>query len=410
MILTNVIKNAVTPNWTRPELLDGYAYATVSGQSVSPESAKRIATVYRCANAISNDIAKIPLQQFISNAGQIERVKPDGWRRNNAYLVEVQPNRAQIPFILKKTALMWLLFWGNSYIWSPPNRYREMFVLPSNIVQPIIGKDGQIRYRVQFSTGPEDIPAVEMLHNMINSTDGVTGKSILTYARETIGSKQGANEARDKLNAQGMMPGAMVHFEGELNKEARKKVQESYSEAVSGTNNAGRLLVLDGKVHDFKTIPISAADAQFLQSSQATDVDIANFFEFPLYKLNMGKESYNSNEQQKMDYLEGTLDPYMVQWEQAAQVRWLSTEEQAYSYWRFNRDAFLRTDAKTRSEVIKNRLLSGQIEINEARSIEDMTAHPGGNVLLIPSNMAVMDRNGKITPVSANSVNINTGS
>lgn len=410
MIIADAIRNMIKPTWTRPELMSGYVFSTASGQAVSPESAKRIATVYRCANTIAKDFAKIPLQQYISRKpGEIERVRPDGFRRNNAYLVEVQPNRGQLPFIVKYTAMMWLLFWGDCYIWTPPRRFREMFVLPSSSVEPIIKDDGQVYYRVQFSDGIQDLPYPEVVHVMINSTDGLKGKSVLTYARESVGTKQGYNEVRDKLNNQGLMPGAMVHFDGDLSKEARAKVQASYSEAVSGSGNAGRLLVLDGKVSKFETIPVSASDAQFIENSQATDVDIANFFEFPLYKLNMGKEAYNSNEQQKMDYLDGTLDPYMVQWEQAAQIGWLTTDEQAYSYWRFNRDAFLRTDAKTRSEVVRNRLLSGQIEINEARAIEDQPRHPGGDVLLVPSNMAIMDRAGNIKPISANSVSIQTG-
>ena len=35
----------------------------------------------------------------------------------------------------------------------------------------------------------------------------------------------------------------------------------------------------------------------------ATDADIANFFNFPLHKLNMGKQSYESNEQQELNYI-----------------------------------------------------------------------------------------------------------
>lgn len=410
MIISNAIKNLVMPGWTRPELVTSYAYTTAAGQSVSPESAKMISTVYRCANIISNDVAKMPLQMFVSRKpGETQRVRPDALRRNMAYLVEVQPNRAQLPLVFRKSAMLWLMFWGNAYIWMPLQRYREMYVLPSSAVMPYVSESGQVRYRVGMEGYSDDIPAEEMVHLMINSQDGLVGKSVLTYARETIGRRQGANEASNKLYSQGLMPGAMVHFAGELSKEARGKVQSSYAEAVSGSNNAGRLLVLDGKVQDFKTIPMSAQDLQFLQSIEATDREIANFFELPLYKLNMGKEAYNSNEQQQLDYLSTTLDPYLVQWEQAAAIHWLTMEEQAYAYWRFNRDSILRTDAKTRSELLKNRVLSGQMEINEARQIEDMPSHPGGDVLLIPSNMAVMDRNGEITMISGGSAAGNAG-
>lgn len=401
MILANAIKNMVKPTWTRPELSANYSYTTASGQAVSPESAKRIATVYRCANIISDDIAKMPLQQFISRRpGDVERVRPDVFRRNMAYLSEVQPNRSQTAFILKKTSILWLLFWGDMYIWSPPSRTREMFILPSNATLPIIGDDGQVKYQISLGGITEEIPDVEVLHLMINSVNGLNGRSVLTYARETIGRRQAANETQDKLQAQGLMPGAMMHFIGDLSKEARLKAREAYGDAVSGSGNAGRLLVLDGKVDKFETIPISAADAQFLESVAATEVDIANFFQMPLYKLNQGKQSYESNEQQKLDYLDSTLEPYLTQWEQGAQVRWLTNDEQAYSYWRFNRKALLRMDAKARGERLKSDIMSGQLSPNEARAIEDEPRYEGGDYRYVPSNMAVIYPDGSIQMIT----------
>jgi HK97 family phage portal protein len=402
MILSNAIQNMVKPTWTRPELAANFSYTTSSGQAVSPESAKRIATVYRCANIISDHIAMMPLQQYISRkSGDIQRVRPDALRRNMAYLVEVQPNSNQISFILKKAGILWLLFWGDMYIWTPPGRrLREMFVLPSNAVAPFVGDDGLVWYHVQIDGFSDDIPGVEVLHVMINSTNGINGKSILTYARETIGRRQGANETQDRMYTQGLMPGAMVHVPGTIDKAAREKIRLSYSEAVSGAANSGKLLVLDDKIDKFEVIPISAADAQFLESIAATEVDIANFFGMPLYKLNFGKQSYESNDQQKQDYLDSTLDPYLVQIEQAAQVAWLTQEEQAYSYWRFNRKAMLRMDAKTRSVYLKDNILSAQMTPNEARAVEDEPAYPGGDLHFIPSNMAVVNPDGTIQMIS----------
>jgi hypothetical protein len=89
-----------------------------------------------------------------------------------------------------------------------------------------------------------------------------------------------------------------------------------------------------------------------------------------------------------------------VQWEQVARLKWIRQEEQSTTYWRFNRSALLQMNAKTRAEVHKNRILSGQMELNEARQIEDQPAHPFGDVLLLPGNYATMDRSGKITPIS----------
>jgi HK97 family phage portal protein len=107
----------------------------------------------------------------------------------------------------------------------------------------------------------------------------------------------------------------------------------------------------------------------------------------PLYKLNQGKQSYQSNEQQNLDYLNTTLDPYLVQWEQAAALKWLTEAEQNSMYFRFNRDALLRTDAKTRGETLEKAIFSGRLTPNEARQIEDLSAYTGGDDHYIPANM-----------------------
>jgi HK97 family phage portal protein len=165
---------------------------------------------------------------------------------------------------------------------------------------------------------------------------------------------------------------------------------------MGGSSNAYRLAVMDAKISKFEVITMKPVDAQFLESINATDMQIANFFGMPAYKLNMGKQSYESNEQQDLDYLKTTLDPYLVQWEQAAALRWLSEAEQNYTYFRFNRDVILRTDAKTRTGILKDKIQSGQMTPNEARQIEDMPAYEGGDAHYIPANMAMVGADGTL--------------
>lgn len=389
-------RNAVSsPTWTRPELLNGYGIATASGQTVSPERSKQVHAAYRCANLLSNDIAKIPLQQFTSRGpGDVQRVRADGRLRNMAYVVEVMPNAVQTPFILRKTAMMWLLFWGNAYFWMPPKRERELFLLPSSSTLPYNKPDGSLWYKCSLPDGePVDAPAVEVMHLMINSVDGLLGRSVIHYARETLGRRLGASETQNKFYKQGLLPGAIAWVRGELNPEARKKIRDKYAEALEGSENSGRLAVIDQKIEKLDIVQMQPRDAQFLESINATDAEIANFFEVPLYKLNLGKQSYQSNEQQNLDYLSSTLDPYLVQIEQAAMLKWLTLDEQAYSYWRFERNAFLRTDAKTRTTYLKDRIQSGQMTPNEARQIEDLPAYADGDRFYMPSNIQAIQKN-----------------
>jgi HK97 family phage portal protein len=376
---------------TRPEYIYRWGQTTTAGQRVSAETAKSIATAYRCGNIISDDIASLPLQVFQRIGRQIIQVQPDPIARNTAYLTELEPNRWMNPFVFKKTAILWLLYYGNAYIWEPAGPYREWYILDADKTTPGFDQNGNKLYRTQFPNGEiQDLPSVEVLHLMINSTDGLSGKAVLTYARETLGRQLGAKETQNRIHSQGLNPTAAlwVNTSKELTRELRQKVKEAYLESVKGSGNAGGVAVFDNAIKDFKTISISPVDAQFLETIQATDAEIANFFGLPLHKLNMGKQSYESNTQQQLDYLSTTLNSYLVQWEQAARLKWLRQEEQGYTYLRFNRNALLRTDPETRGKYLKEMISCGIFSPNEARQIEDLSPYEGGDAHYIPSNMA----------------------
>lgn len=394
-LLWGIIRNQVTPDM----LLAGSRLASFlagSGQTVTEESAKRLATAYRCGNVLSDDVARIPLQLYTRRGDRVQRVQPSAILRDVAYQIEIRPNRYMIPFIFWKAVIQWLIYWGNAYIWSPPGS-REKFILPANSTGPVFDQDGNLWYEVTFASGQREyLPSVEVMHLMINSLDGIVGRSVLAYARDTLGRQQSAYGTQDMLFKQGLTPAAVIWMNGDLNEEARDKVRDSYTRSITGVTGAGRAAVFDSKVVKYESVPMKASDAQFLESIQATDVEIANFFGVPLFKLNAGKQSYNSNEQANLDYLTGTLDSYLVQIEQSGRLQWLAEAEQATTYLRYNRDSFLRMDATTRATVIEKRIQSGQLTPNEARQIEDLSPFDGGDAHYFPGNMAVIGPNGDL--------------
>jgi HK97 family phage portal protein len=385
------------PMRLQTEMISGWGQTTKSGQIVSAETAKTIATAYRCGNVLSDDIAIMPMQTYRNLSGQIERVAADGNIRNTAYLLEREPNRWMTPFIWKKTIILWLIYWGNAYIWAPPGPYQEFFILPASATYPVIDQDGNKWYSTIFPNfSQEYIPEVEMVHLMINSFNGLNGRSVLTYARETLGGQLGAHQTRDKIQGNGLNPTAAIYVNGELEKEAREKLRRVYLDAVSGPANAGGVAIFDNKITKFEAVTMNPTDAQFLENIAATDVDIANFYGVPLYKLNLGKQSYESNAQQDIDYLKTTLNPYLIQWEQAAWLKWLRAAEQPFSYFKFNRESVLQTDAKTRADYLEKMILSGQMTPNEARQVNDTSAYPGGDAHYLPANTGQILPDGSI--------------
>jgi HK97 family phage portal protein len=355
------------------------------------EASKSIATAYRAKNIISDDVAKMPFQMIQRKGRQIEQVEPNAAIRNMAYLLQVSPNVwGWTPFQFKKSVIEWQLFYGNAYIWSPIIGPRQLLILPADRTLPVFDLEGNLWYRHIFSNSnvPVYIPSVEILHLLINlDSTGFVGRGVITYARETFGKRIAASKTQSKLYANGFMPAAYVQVAGEVNAAARAKIRGAYEEQMSGSENAYRLAVFDNTITKFEPINIQLKDAQFLESIDANDRDICNFFGLSEHMLNRGKEAYNSNEQKYIEYLQGTLDSYLVQWEEAARIRWLSSVEQIDIYFRFVRESLLRMDSKARADAMAVRIQNGMMSPNEAREKDDQSAYPKGDQYYMAGNI-----------------------
>jgi len=387
MLLTELLSGNPKPKEDvnanpRPDYAPSYGYTSEAGERVSVAGSQAIATAYRAKNIISDDVAKMPLQVMRRDGRSIQQVAPDAVTRNMAYLLQISPNLwGWTPFQFKKAAIEWLLFYGNAYLWNPIVGPRQLLVLPADRTLPVFDLEGNLWYRHTFSNGtPVYIPAVELLHLLINpDATGFVGRGVITFARQTFGRQLAAHKTQSKLYAQGLLPAAYVQVEGTLNKEARAKVRGEYEAQMSGSENAYRLAVFDNLITKFEPINIQLKDAQFLESIDANDRDICNFFGLPEHMLNRGKEAYNSNEQKYIEYLQGTLDAFLVPWEEAARIRWLSAGEQANTYFKFIRESLLRMDSKARGDAMAVRIQNGMMTPNEAREKDDMSAYPDGD-------------------------------
>lgn len=373
----------------RPDYGTRYGYETKAGERVTVESSLGIASAYRAKNIISDDVAKMPFQMIRRRGETVEQVQPDAVTRNMAYLLQVSPNEwGWTPFQFKKTFIEWLIFYGNAYVWGPVVGPRQLLILAADRTAPVFDLDGGLWYKHTFSNNKvEYIPAVEILHLLINpDATGCMGRGMITFARETFGRQIAARKTQSKFYAQGLNPAGYMSVSGTVDKNGRNEIRKSYEEAMSGTENAYRLAVFDQRVTKFEPISMTPADAQFLESIDATDRDICTFFGLPEYKLNRGKQAYQSNVQNNIEYLQGTLDAYLVPLEEAARIRWLSQEEQVDHYFKFVRESLLRMTPKERAETNEIRIRSAQASPNEAREKDDLSAYPGGDRYYMTKN------------------------
>lgn len=395
MFLQKLVKNnspkTDSQNSPRPDNPPTGGYPTKSGEQVSVFTSQTIATAYRAKNIISDAVGIMPFKMYRRESGNIQTVEEDAVTRNMPYLMQISPNLwGWAPFYMKKSFVEWLLFYGNAYQWKPPVSPAQTFILPANRTKPVFDMSGNLWYEHRFSNSakPSYIPSVEIMHLMINPDEtGCMGRGVVTFARETFGRRLAANKTQSMLFSQGFMPAAYMKFDGELNKEMRDKIRGAYEEAMSGVDNAYRLAILDNKILEYKPVEMQLKDSNWLESIDATDRDICNWFGIPEHMLNRGKEAYNSNEEKYEEFVALTLDPFLVPWEEAARIRWIPETEQTSTYFKFKREALYRMKAKERAEINQIKIMSGQMKPNEARAQDEQNPYPLGDQFFMASNV-----------------------
>jgi HK97 family phage portal protein len=120
--------------------------------------------------------------------------------------------------------------------------------------------------------------------------------------------------------------------------------------------------------------------------------DISRFFGVPLYKINAGKQSYSSNEQNGIEYVVNTLHPIVTQYEEESTYKLLFDSELSRSLQiRINMMAELRGDFATRGAWYKNMREVGAFSVDDILGLEDQPKVPGGDVRLASLNFVPLE-------------------
>jgi phage portal protein BeeE len=104
----------------------------------------------------------------------------------------------------------------------------------------------------------------------------------------------------------------------------------------------------------------------------------------------LDKSSFSNIEQQSMEFVKYSLNPWVIRWEQAIkQSLMLPSEKKAY-YVKFNVDGLLRGDYVRRMTGYATARQNGWLSANDIRELENMNRIPaedGGDLYLINGNM-----------------------
>ena len=373
-----------------------YMGGSSSGKSVTERSAMQMTAVYACVRILSEAIAGLPLHLY--------RYKEDGGKEKAIghplyLLLHDEPNPEMSSFVFRETLMTHLLLWGNAYAQIIRNGKGEvvaLYPLMPNKMTVSRDENGQLYYTYQKSQEElpkDDVYTVtlhpsDVLHIPGLGFDGLVGYSPIAMAKNAIGLAIATEEYGAKFFANGATPGGILEYPGAV--KDTDKIRESWNRGFSGSQNAGKVAILE---EGMKYTPISIApeQAQFLETRKFQINEIARIFRVPPHMVgDLEKSSFSNIEQQSLEFVKYTLDPWVVRWEQSIQRTLLSRDEKTTYFVKFNLEGLLRGDYQSRMNGYATARQNGWMSANDIRELENLDRIPaedGGDLYLINGNM-----------------------
>jgi HK97 family phage portal protein len=358
-----------------------YTGISTTGQNVNQASALTYSAVWAAVRAISEGVASLPLQVF--------RRGHDGSRSkaNDHPLYRIlhdQPNPEMSALTFRETLMGHALVWGNGYaeIVRDKNtgRVQQLWPMDPSLVEPVRDEKGELYYKY----GSVIFLTTEILHIKGLSFDGVKGYSVIAQAKNSIGLGMAVEEFGSTFFGQGGKPAGVISVPGKLNSEAIQNMRKSWEDMHATVKNAHRVAILQNGV-TYQTIGTPPDDAQWIASRSFQLQEVARWFKIPASKIGAGAGTYSSLEQDNLAFLQETLRPWLIRWEQEINFKLISSLDQLYA--EHNQDALLRGDTAGRSAFYASALSWGWLSRNDVRALENLPPFEGGDAYMIPKNM-----------------------
>lgn len=378
----------------------GYSFLfgrTTSGKPVNERTAMQTTAVYACVRILAEAVASLPLHVY--------EYQDDGGKKlvhdhPLYYLLHDEPNPEMTSFVFRETLMSHLLIWGNAYaqiIRDGAGRVLGMYPLLPDKMEVQRDDKGNIYY--VYSRNSDENPtfkeygniklkAEDVLHIPGLGFDGLIGYSPIAMAKNAVGMTLACEEYGASFFANGANPGGVLEHPGVLKDPS--KVRESWNSVYRGVSNAHKIAVLEEGMK-YQQIGIPPEEAQFLETRKFQINEIARLYRIPPHMVgDLDKSSFSNIEQQSLEFVKYTLDPWVIRWEQSLQRSLLLPGEKGKYFIKLNVDGLLRGDYQSRMNGYAVGRQNGWFSANDIREMENMNPIPdeeGGNLYLINGAM-----------------------
>jgi HK97 family phage portal protein len=369
--------------------------ATYGGSyDVTAANCMQSPTVHAIVTAISRRIAVSPVHVFekIAKAGREEKNKlpnhpvakllqrPNSWQTRTSYWFD---------------AASTFIRYGRYYAWKSRGSTGPIRELLPIVPTEVSVHQDRNTWRVTYRRDGEDLDSAKLhvvrgpARNFIEGDSPV--KDVQTaIALEILAEKFGA-----LFFANGALPLAvfkpMTGSKGFRTKEEQDQFVADF-QSLFGGNRKHRAMYLPSGIEMAEPLAVENDKAQMIETRRYQRTVIAGALGVPPHLVgDLDRATFNNVEQQDLDFTANCVLPVVQAFEAAMERDLLTDEDRAAGrVIRFNLDAVLRGDFKSRQEGLQIQRQNGVISPNEWREIEGknpLTEDQGGEEYIRPANM-----------------------
>ena len=388
--------NKASPKNTLSSTMSFLFGSTTAGQNVTERTAMQNTAVYACVRVLAESLAALPLHLY-------QLTNDDGKQRVNdhplSFLLHDAPNPEMTSFIFRETMMNHLLLWGNAYaqiIRNGQGQITGLYPLMPDRMDVNRAHNGELYYT--YTRNYDDYQAKdeskqvillsdEVLHIAGLGFDGLIGYSPIAMAKNAIGLSLAAEQYGSTFFKNDATPGGILEHPNVVKDPER--LRKSWQSQFSGPSGHSIAVLEEGMT--FHQLSIPPDQAQFLDTRKFQLDEIARIFRIPPHMIgDLERSTFSNIEQQSLEFVKYTLNPWCVRWEQAMNQQLLSKEEQGRYFVKFNVDGLMRGDYQSRMNGYAIGRQNGWLSANDIRELEDLNKIPaedGGDEYLVNGNM-----------------------
>lgn len=355
--------------------------------------AERLSPVAAAHRILCNDFGMIPfsIYQKVGDA-RIPQIVPE-----LDTVFKSRPNDNMTPYMAQRTVMSNAFWHGFGAMWNrrdPFGQIVERIPLPSDCCTVRQDKEtGQYFYDYNVDGVSRTFAGYELSFLYFESYDGIRGRGFLHLAKETVGAEGAAQQYGRMFYQNGAMISGIVEVDDDLGQPERDRVRDQFAKYNPYGDDAFKVAVLT-RGYKYTPIGLNQRDAQYIESRSFGVEEVSRFTGIPKHMLQSGKESYESNAQQRVVFVQDTLVPYVTQWEQENTYKCLLADQRDNGlYFRGNVSVLLRGDDKSRSEFYEKMIQNTVMNPDECRALEERDPIPGGlgKQFLVTKNLGSLE-------------------